>query len=173
MYETTLRRSSIIRYAAFALILAVGFGIAALSHGTSVQTEEVKLYFVDAQMLRLIPVKTSIPQMSAEKMAKRVISELIEGRDDNPKIRRLIPDEKGCMTVKVKDRIAYVHIKKEMLESVPDGRDLEVLTVYSIVNSLTGLQGIVNVRFTIEGEKQRDFKGYIDMRETFIPDYFV
>ena len=38
---------------------------------------------------------------------------------------------------------------------------------------LTGLDGIVNVRFTIDGKRQKDFKGYIDMRETFIPDYFI
>jgi len=31
----------------------------------------------------------------------------------------------------------------------------------------------VNVRFTIDGKRQKDFKGYIDMRETFIPDYFI
>lgn len=173
MHEIALRKGLIIRYTAFALILALGFGIALISRGTSVQTDEVQIYFVDAEMLRLMPVKITIPHMSPEKMAKRVVSELIEGRDENPKIRRLIPKEKRCMTVKVKDRIAYVNITDTMTEAVPDGRDLEVLTVYSIVNSLTGLEGIVNVRFTVNGHVQRDFKGYIDMRETFIPDYFV
>lgn len=171
MHEITLKKG--LRYTAFLLIIAVGFGFAALTRGTSVETEEVKLYFVDAQMLRLVPVKVSIPKMPPQKQAKRVLDELIEGRDDNPKIRRLIPKDKGCMSVKVKNRIAYVDINDEMLEAVPDGRDLEELTVYSIVNTLTGLDGIVNVRFTINGEAQREFKGYIDMRETFIPDYFV
>ena len=75
--------------------------------------------------------------------------------------------------MKVLDRIAYVDIKQELVDKHPDGRDLELLTVYSIVNSLTGLDGVVNVRFTIDGKRQKDFKGYIDMRETFIPDYFI
>ena len=48
-----------------------------------------------------------------------------------------------------------------------------MLMVYSIVNSLTEIDGIVNVRFTIDGRVQKDFVGYLDMRETFIPDYFV
>lgn len=171
MYQTVLRRG--LKYTVFLLIIALSFGIATVSRGTSVQTETVKLYFVDAEMLRLIPVKTAIPKLTPEKMARRVIDELIEGRDDNPKIKRLIPKDKRCMTVKVKNKIAYVNIKSEMIEKVPDGRDLEVLTIYSVVNSLTGIDGIVNVRFTIDGRREREFKGYIDMRETFIPDYFV
>jgi hypothetical protein len=77
------------------------------------------------------------------------------------------------MTVKVKDKIAYVDIKKDVVNEHPDGRDLEMLTVYSIVNSLTGIDGIVNVRFTIDGKIEKKFKGYLDMRETFIPDYLV
>ena len=48
-------------------------------------------------------------------------------------------------------------LKQELVDKHPDGRDLELLTVYSIVNSLTGLDGIVNVRFTIDGKRQKDF----------------
>ena len=173
LQTVTIKKSMIIKHIAFVLILAAAFGVVAVSRGMQAQTQEVKLYFVDAEMLRLIPISTTIPKTSTQKMAQYVVDELIEGRNDNPKIRRLIPKEKRCMTVKVKDTIAYVDIKKSMVEGQPEGRDLEMLTVYSIVNSLTGLDGIVNVRFTIDGKTQKDFKGYLDMRETFIPDYFI
>ena len=46
-------------------------------------------------------------------------------------------------------------IKQELADKHPEGRDLELLTVYSIVNSLTGLDGIVNVRFTIEASVRK------------------
>lgn len=72
----------------FLLILAIGFGTVVISQNTHTETAEVKLYYVDAQMLRLIPVKTQIPQMSTQKMAQRVADELVEGYDDNPKIRQ-------------------------------------------------------------------------------------
>lgn len=173
MQTVTIKKSMIIRYAAFLLILAAGLGVVVMSQGMRIETEDVKLYFVDAEMLRLIPVSTEIPRTTTEKMAQSVLDKLIEGHDENPKIRRLIPKQNRCMTVKVKDKIAYVDIKSTMVEEHPDGRELELLTVYSIVNSLTGLDDIINVRFTIDGEEQKDFKGYIDMRETFIPDYFV
>ena len=173
MQIVTLKKNTLIRHFIFLLILAIGFGTVVISQNTHTETAEVKLYYVDAQMLRLIPVNTQIPQMSTQKMAQRVADELVEGYDDNPKIRRIIPNVKHGIKVKVLDRIAYVDIKQELADKHPDGRDLELLTVYSIVNSLTGLDGIVNVRFTIDGKRQKDFKGYIDMRETFIPDYFI
>ena len=77
------------------------------------------------------------------------------------------------MTVSVKDDIAYVDIKDSMIQNHEDGRDLELLTVYSVVDSLLSIKGITNVRFTVNGHKQKDFMGYLDMRETFIPDYTV
>lgn len=173
MQIVTVRKNTLVRYGVFVLILVVGFGVTALSQGFRPETTEISIYFVDAQMLRLIPVKTEIPIMNKQKTAREVLRRLTDGRDDNPKIRRIIPKIKGGMTVKVIDEIAYVDISDEMVEKHPDGRDLEMLTVYSIVNSLTCIDGIVNVRFTIDGKKEKNFKGYIDMRETFIPDYFI
>ena len=139
----TLKKNTLIRHFIFLLILAIGFGTVVISQNTHTE------------------------------MAQRVADELVEGYDDNPKIRRIIPNVKHGIKVKVLDRIAYVDLKQELVDKHPEGRDLELLTVYSIVNSLTGLDGIVNVRFTIDGKRQKDFKGYIDMRETFIPDYFI
>lgn len=157
----------------FILIIIAAFGITALSFGTSIPRTEVRLYFTDAQILKLLPVRVQIPELSPEEQAKTVIKALIEGDDDNLKIRRTIPHIRGCMSVKVKGEIAYVDIKKSMVENHSEGRDIELLTVYSIVNSLTSIKGITNVRFTVNDHLSKDFMGYLDMRETFIPDYTV
>lgn len=157
----------------FVLILCIGFGAIFFSYNNRQTMVGVKLYFIDSQMLRLLPVEIYISDTTPQKKAQTVIDELIRGRDDNPKIRRTIPDIKNCMSVKVKDTTAYVNISKKMVEAHPDGRELELLTVYSIVNSLTGIEGISTVRFTIDNKVSKDFMGYIDMRETFIPDYFI
>ncbi len=157
----------------FILILLTGLGVAAVSFGTSVPQTEVRLYFTDAQILKLIPVRTQIPELPVEEQAKLVLKKLIQGDDENLKIKRTIPNIKGCMTVSVKDDIAYVDIKDSMIQNHEDGRDLELLTVYSVVDSLLSIKGITNVRFTVNGHKQKDFMGYLDMRETFIPDYTV
>lgn len=157
-------------------IMICMFALSFASCGTSSQTmasTKVQVYFVDSDMLRLIPTDVYTTEKNPQKAAEIVVQELIQGRDDNYKIRRLIPNIKNAMTVRVKGKIAYVDLSPEMVEKCQDGRDLECLTVYQIVNSLTSIEEIVNVRFTIGGQIQRDFKGHIDMRETFIPDYYV
>lgn len=173
MQIITLRKKSLIRYITFALILCIGFGTVIVSRSVKTDSADVKLYFVDSQMMRLIPVITQIPKTTPERMAQHVLDSLMEGHDDNPKIRRLIPYKKHGLTVKLDNQTAYVDIDSYIVQNHPDGRDIEMLTVYSIVNSLTEIDGIVNVRFTIDGEIQKDFMGYLDMRETFIPDYYV
>lgn len=136
-------------------------------------TQIAQLYFIDSDMLRLIPSDFEVTAESPDAAARAVIAELIKGRDQNPKIRRLIPNIPDCMSVYVSEDIAYVNLTSDFIANHPDGKVLEFLTVYSIVNSLTSLQGIINVRFTIDGRREKDFKGFIDMRETFIPDYYV
>lgn len=160
------------RVIVFILILAAGLGIILANVNNTPSMVGVKIYFTDSQMMRLLPVQVFIADSTPQKKAEKIIDELIQGRDDNPKIRRTIPKMKDCMSVKVKGSTAYVNLTKKMAEEHPDGRDNELLTVYSIVNSLTEIDGINTVRFTVDGKTSKDFMGYIDMRETFIPDYF-
>ncbi len=133
----------------------------------------VEIYYVDNDMLRLIPVEVPVKKQSAQKDAEFVLDKLIEGDDTNPKVRRLIPKEKGCVTVQVENDTAIVNFSQTMLDAPFEGRDLEVLAVYQIVNSMTSVEGITTVKFTINGERQADFKGFLDMKETFIPDYML
>lgn len=161
------------RYAVFAVILSLALGASVYARGARVNTIETRLYFVDAEMLRLVPVTMSIPEGKTQRMAQRVCDEIVKGRDENPKIRRIIPNVKRGLSVKVKNGCAYVNISRQLAENHPDGRDLEILSVYQIVNSLAEIDGVVTVRFTVDGEVTRNFMGYLDMRETFVPDYFV
>lgn len=134
---------------------------------------EPEIYFVDSDMFRLVSVSFTCEGDTPEEQAKAVISELITGRDYNKKITRMIPDIKNCLTVKVKGDTAYVNISGDSVKHFPDGRVSETLAVYQIVNSLTSIDGIIKVKFTVDKKQQKKFKGFIDMRETFIPDYYV
>lgn len=131
------------------------------------------IYYVDADMLRLVSVSTPCEGENAQEQAQCVIEKLISGKDKNKKIKRMIPAIKNCMNVHVRGNTAYVDIKESAMEYFPDGKIAEELVVYQIVNSLTSIDGIVKVKFTFDGKEERFFKGFIDMRETFIPDYYV
>lgn len=135
---------------------------------------EVEVYFTDADMLRLLPATLYISSdLTTEKAAKLVIDELIKGRENNSKILRTIPNVKNGLNVKIVNDTAYVNMSKKFVKLHSDSHMHEVLTVYSIVNSLTSINEIKKVKFTIDGKIQPDFKGSIDMRETFVPDYTV
>ena len=167
------KKSGFFGYFIFFIILALTVVSVAHARGVHLERVDAKLYMVDAEMLRLIPVKIKIPEGDTQRMAQRLLDELVEGRDENPKIRRLIPKIRGCLTARVEDYNVTVNISGEVIKKHPAGRDLELLTVYQIVNTLTELKGVKTVRFTIDGKTQRNFLGYLDMRETFVPDYFV
>ena len=156
-------------------LLAAILLTAALVAGWHVKkpSETVQLYFVDSSMLRLIPSDFEVGTKNPSKAAKIVINELLRGRDDNDKILRLIPNVKNGLSVKVRGTTAYVNMSDEFVRLHSDIRRHEILTIYSIVDSLTSVDGIVNVKFTIDGREEKDFKGFCDMRETFIPDYYI
>jgi len=129
--------------------------------------EEVKIYFVDSQIFRLIGVNTQIEKGSPQSQAREVLEILINGHDDNEHIKRVMPKVKKGMTVKVSDKIAYVDIKPKMINQQEKGREIESLAIYSVVNSLTEIEGIDAVRFTIDGMLSEKYAGFLDMRETF------
>ena len=51
----------------------------------------VKLYFADSELSRLLPYDDEIPAGDTAAMAQAAVDKLTGGRDDNSKIRRLLP----------------------------------------------------------------------------------
>lgn len=138
----------------------------------STDTEECRIYFVDRQLHRLIPLPLS-PLKTPEKTAKEIVSALIAGKDSNPEILRLIPDIKDSVTVELSANIAQVNLLGELIEHINKNAETERLVIYQIVNSLTSIDGIDYVQFTIDNQVKKDFLGFLDMREIFTADYDI
>jgi len=132
-----------------------------------------KIYYVDRSIQRLIPMDIKFGNKSEEKAAKEIIRKLIEGADYNYRILRLIPDDNDCMSVKVKDNTAVVNLKDSFIKNIPENKNHQILMLYSIVNSLTSINGIDTVEFLVNGKVEKISIGGIDMREVFIPDYYL
>lgn len=132
---------------------------------------EARLYYVDANINMLLPYDSQIIESSKEHRAKSALDMLIEGQDNNDKIRRLIPKEKGCISCYVNDTTAYVNLKSEICNAIPRSRDIERLFIYQIVDTLTSIKGIHYVRFTIDGNVHKNFMGFYDMRDTYTYSY--
>ncbi len=145
--------------------------VGACSKTEEVKTTSSRIYFVDSYLNRLIPYERDIVDAEPEAMAKSALDVLISGEDSNANIRRLIPDDKSCMSVRINGNVAYVDISAKIKKSLPDSRDIERLFVYQIVNTLTEIKGIRFVKFTVDGATKKDFMGYCDMRETYKHKY--
>lgn len=160
------------------LILGILTAAAAVSGNMNYNKESSKkitaqIYYVDRSMLRLVPVDFDAGYSTPSAAAKKVVRELIEGEDYNRRILRLIPDVDNCMSVRVEENTAYVNLKEEFTENMPENKNHELLMLYSIVNSVTSIDGIDTVKFLFEGKEKKETIGGIDMREIFIPDYYI
>lgn len=154
-----------------ALIIAV---IAIIS-GNGGDTEYVaaQIYVVDASLIRLISLDCDLVENDTSVMASEMITRLIDGFDSNRKIRRIMPEKRRAMSVKVEGRTAIVNLRTKYFERLPQNKEFEQLFVYQTVNSLTSIDGIDYVRFTVDGKVRKEFAGFLDMREIFSPDYLV
>lgn len=155
------------------LVLA-GFFI--FNQGQAIPTYEedsgCKIYFVDRQLHRLVPTAVT-PEKTKEKTAEKIVAELISGRDRNESILRIIPYINGCISVEVKEDTAFVNLSGDLRNSINRNGETEKLFIYQIVNSLVSVDGIDYVRFTIDKKEEKDFLGFLDMREIFTANYNI
>lgn len=140
--------------------------------GKSKKDIKAEIYYVDHSMLRLVPVDVNFSKTTKKAAAEQMIEKIIDGRDGNSKILRVIPKSKGCMSVRVEKNTAVVDIKESFLKEQPENRVHGLLAVYSVVNSLCSIEGIDTVKFFVDGKSEKGFVSGLDMRETFIPDYY-
>lgn len=153
----------------FLIIMALGIGCCAMacSRSGDMPKTTVKIYYVDAELNRLLPYDEEIVDSDTQHMAEAIISAIIRGRDYNDKIRRIIPNRKDCVTVEIRDNTAYVDLDSSIKKTISDSRDIERLLIYQLVDSLTELKGVRFVKFTVDGEIHKNFMGYYDMRNVY------
>ncbi len=124
----------------------------------------VRLYFANKDNTKLKLEIRYVDSPEAKKnlgdLASIVINELIKGPSDEKTFRRTVPEEaKLNSPVSISGKVATVDMSKEFKTKHPGGKDAEKMTIYSIVNSLTELEGIEKVKFTIDGKAQKEFMG--------------
>lgn len=155
--------------------VAIIIAITAIVSGNGSDTEYVtaQIYVVDASLIRLISLDCDLVENDTSVMASEMLTKLIDGFDDNRKIRRIMPEKRQAMSVKVEGRTAFVNLRTKYFEQLPQNKEFEQLFIYQTVNSLTSIDGIDYVRFTVDGEVRKKFAGFLDMREIFSPDYLV
>jgi len=69
------------------------------------------------------------------------------------------------------DGTAYVDLSNDLLRNISPGIETEVLSVYSIVNSITtNIPSVKRVKILIEGQEVDTLEGHADLTDAIVPD---
>lgn len=135
-------------------------------------TRRVRLFFAAPSGDKLREEQRTIPRAASfVQEAKHAVEELIKGPEggldptipSGVSLRQLYVDGQG---------IAYVDFTRDLQTKHPGGSWGELLTIYSIVDTLTAnFNEIQRVKILVEGSEILTLAGHIDARHPFTPRY--
>ena len=132
------------------------------------QQQYITLYFADSDGAALAEEERKITINEKEKIEMQAMKELIKGPADK-NLNRTIAAETKILSVETKESVCFVNLSQEFVARHPGGTMGEQLTIYSIVNTLTSLEGIEKVQFLVEGQKNESFIHML-INEPFVRD---
>ena len=101
-----------------------------------------------------------------------MIEELIKG--PTGKLIPTLPPRTKCLNIKLNEKgVASVNFNKSLSKDHPGGSSAEILTTYSIVNSLTqNFPKIKQVQILVEGKPIESISGHLSLKQplVFKPD---
>lgn len=132
------------------------------------EMEQVTLYFGDKDAMYLVPENRTVDQKDGT-LEAAVVEELVKGPEKEGSIPT-VPEGTKVLSVTVVNRVAYVNFSKEFQTKHWGGSAGEIMTIYSVVNTLTELPGVEKVQFLLEGDKLESILGHMDTTIPIEPD---
>lgn len=129
---------------------------------------KIILYFSDSQAEKLVPEEREVVKGGLP-LEEIIVRELIRGPEKKG-LFKTIPESARLLSLSVKDGVAHVNFSREIQTKHWGGSAGEGMTVYSVVNSLTQLEGIKKVQFLVEGRKVESLLGHMDTSEPVGPN---
>ncbi len=130
---------------------------------------QVKLYFADNEEEYLVGEKRVIAGKGVQEEAKETIRELIKG--PKGKLLPTLPARTHLLGLELTEGgVAKVNFDEHLSKEHPGGSSAEMMTLYSIVNSLTlNFPEIKKVQIFIGGKPAETISGHISLREAVAP----
>ncbi len=114
------------------------------------------IYFANKEGTKVVPTTVEAVVGNGVSVEKLVVEKLIAGPgSSNRGVYETIPEETKLISVSTDDGVCYVNLSEEFLKPHPDVT--EMVSLYSIVNSLCELPGITKVQFSINGDTERTY----------------
>jgi len=126
----------------------------------------VTLYFSDAEGEYLTGEKREIlKKSSVQEEAKELVTELTHG--PKGKLTPTLPAETKLLALELDEPgIAKVSFNRALVKGHPGGSSAELMTVYSVVNSLTlNFPEIKRVQILVEGKEIETITGHLSLKK--------
>jgi spore germination protein GerM len=137
----------------------------------SEKKREVLLYFSDGDGEYLVGERREILKKGEVKEeAKETVNELIKG--PKGKLIPTLPPGTKLIEVQISEEgVAKVNFNKALISDHPGGTSAEMMTIYSIVNSLIlNFPQIKWVQIVIEGKPAESIAGHLSIKEPLSPN---
>jgi spore germination protein GerM len=165
------------------LLILIGIGLGVLYHQQIyhfvkpffekrtilIEKKEVLLYFSDGEGEYLIGEKRKILKKNQiNEEAKQMIIELING--PKGKLIPTLPPRTKLLTLQINEAgVAKVNFSPALSKDHPGGSSAEMMTVYSIVNSLTlNFPQIKRVQILIDGRPIETITGHLSLKNPIL-----
>ncbi|MBO4897999.1 MAG: GerMN domain-containing protein [Clostridia bacterium] len=123
----------------------------------------VTLYFADSNAMYLVPEKRQIVSKDSSQLELAIMNELLKGPLSDGLYAVVSPDVK-VLSAKTERGVCFVNLSSDFISKSSGGSAGELLSVYSIVNSLCELKDVDKVQILIEGKATESF-GSLDLSE--------
>lgn len=135
-------------------------------------TDEVRvhLYFGNADGSALARETKTLTMGMTDALPLAIMKALIAGPESEG-LTSVIPQGTLVKDVFIKDNVCYVDLSAEFQKNHLGGEKGELLTIYSIVNSLQNVSGVRYVQFLIEGERVEYYKSYVELDGVLSGDF--
>ena len=126
------------------------------------------LYFADQEGVYLTAEDRVVAQQDDAKMLGPVIVEALIGGPRKALVSTIPQGTSLRAFYVVENGTAYVDLSKEVRENHPGGARSELMTIYSLVNSIVlNLPEVNAVKILIDGQEETTLAGHIDLRYPF------
>lgn len=135
--------------------------------GEDQETAQINLYFAESELEYLLPEARNIS--SAQDRAEQSIKELIKGPKKSGRYAT-IPQGTKLIDLNIKEGVAYADFSQELIDNHSGGSAGELMTVYSIVNTLTQFPEIDKVQILVGGKEVETLAGHMDLTQPLSED---
>lgn len=131
-------------------------------------TGKIALYFKGEDNLKLEKEYRNVSMdRIKENIGKTIVEEVLKG-PTSENLKSTIPEGTKLIDVNIVGNQAKVNLSNEFIDNQKNNAADSLLAIYSIVNSLTEITEIEEVKFYIDNVEAESYKGYFEMNKPFV-----